>query len=115
MCVNNAQHSMKSDGIAFSFRYKVEKYMERETCLTNFFAVDGNDCKIASEYCTWMERCDQKGHTDLRPPSVNVQIQTKQRTLDILATCDKRQRKNLKREFHALTDHLRYTDGRQNY
>jgi hypothetical protein len=86
--------------------------MKRETCLTNFFAVDGNDCKIASDY---LERCDQKGHTDLTPPSFNVQIQTKQRTFDILATCDKRQRKNLKREFHALMDHVRYTDGRQNY
>lgn len=33
--------------------------------MTNFFAVDGNDCKIASE--KYLERCDQKGHRDLRP------------------------------------------------
>jgi len=45
-----------------SFRYKVEKYISGETCLTNFFAVDGNDCKIASE--KYLERCDQKGHTE---------------------------------------------------
>ena len=59
-----------------SFRYKVEKYISGETCLTNFFVVDGNDCKIASE--KYLERCDQKGHTGPKTPSVNVQIQTKQ-------------------------------------
>lgn len=62
------------------------------------------DCKIASEI--YLERCDQRGHTELKPPSEMYRFRLDKRTLDIiLATCDKRQRRKLKREFHALMDH----------